>query len=95
MKVLPEIFYKLAKKTRGREHTDAFIGERVVVVLPRELSFDVSARGQALTRFDDLQVGDFVEVKVTWCIEILFCDKDALCRLGESKDESGIEGTFE
>jgi hypothetical protein len=78
-----------------REHTEAFIGERVVVVLPRELSFDVSTRGQALTRFDDLQIGDFVEVKMTWCIEILFSDKYALCKISRATTQIKIEGTFE
>ena len=59
-------------------NTNSFVGENVVVVLPAELSFDVSAGRQGLTCFDDLQVGDFVEVNMTWSVEVFLGDQDTL-----------------
>jgi hypothetical protein len=57
-------------------HTDSFIGKSIIVVLPAELRFDVTARSQALACFDDLQVGDFVEVDVSRSIEVFLGDQD-------------------
>ena len=58
--------------------TNSFVSESIVVVLPAELSFNVSAGCQGLACFDDLQVGDFVEVDVAWSIEVFLCDQDTL-----------------
>lgn len=55
--------------------TNSFIGEGVVVVLPGELGLDVSARSQALASFDDLQVGDFVEVKRLGALKSFFATR--------------------
>ena len=59
-------------------HTNALICEDVVVVLPGKLGFDITTGGQALASFDDLQIWDFMEINVTWGVEVLFSDEDAL-----------------
>jgi hypothetical protein len=60
----------------GRARTNSFIGESIIVVLPTELGFNVAARSQALARFDNLQVGDFVEVDVSGSIEVFLSNQD-------------------
>lgn len=46
--------------------------------MPTELGLYISSGIQGLHCFDDMEVGDFVEVNVTWSIEILFRDQDTL-----------------
>lgn len=48
-----------------------------VVVLPRELSANVAARGQRLAGLDNVQVLD-VKLEVLGCVVILLGDHDAL-----------------
>lgn len=52
-------------------------GEGVVVVLPRELGLDVSARVQGLEGLDDEQVLG-VDIGVLRKVEVLLCDQHAL-----------------
>ena len=73
MEIFAEIFC-ISTGFLEKNSTNSFIGEGVVVVLPAELSFDVTARSQTLACFDDVQIGDLVEVDVTWSIEIFLCD---------------------
>src|SRR5262245_12497389 len=58
--------------------TYSLVCERIVVILPTELSLDVSAGIQTLARLDNVQIWDFVQVDVTRSIEIFPCDQNAL-----------------
>lgn len=52
-------------------------GESVVVVLPAELSLDVSAGGEGLASLDDVEVLG-VNVVVLWEVVVLLCDENTL-----------------
>jgi hypothetical protein len=77
-----DILTKVSPVFGGREgrgvRTDSFIGKSVIIVLPAELSFDVTARSQALACFDNLQIGNFVKVDMAGSIEVFLGDQDAL-----------------
>lgn len=53
------------------------VGQGVIVVLPRELSFDVTLGSQRLQSFDDIQVLG-VDLIVLWLVEVLFGNNDTL-----------------
>lgn len=54
------------------------LSQSVVVVLPRELSSDVTLRGQGLQSLDNVQVFG-VNFIVFWLVEVLLGDDDTLC----------------
>lgn len=56
---------------------DALRGDCVVVVLPRELSFDETLGGQTLQGLDDFEVRN-IEIFVFWEVIVLFCYQDTL-----------------
>lgn len=59
------------------EVLNSLVGEVVVIVLPREAGGDVSARGHALQRLDDVKVGH-VNVLVLGGVEVLLRHHDSL-----------------
>lgn len=59
------------------EVVETLWGEGVVVVLPRELGLDISARGERLASLDNVQVL-CVDVVVLWQVVVLLGDKDTL-----------------
>ena len=54
------------------------LSQSVVVVLPRELSPDVTLRSQGLQSLDNVQVFG-VNFIVFWLVEVLLGDNDTLC----------------
>lgn len=57
---------------------NTLIGKGVVVVLPGELSLNVTLRGQGLQSLDDIQVSG-VNFLVLWLVEVLLGDSNTLC----------------
>lgn len=53
------------------------LSQSVVVVLPRELSPDVTLRSQGLQSLDNVQVFG-VNLIVLWLVEVLLSDNDTL-----------------
>lgn len=56
---------------------NTLIGKGVVVVLPGELSLNVTLRGQGLQSLDDIQVSG-VNLLVLWLVEVLLGDSNTL-----------------
>jgi hypothetical protein len=59
------------------EVVNTLVGKRVVVVLPRELSLDITAGGQGLHSLDDLQVRD-INVLVLGEVVVLGGDQNTV-----------------
>lgn len=59
---------------------NTLIGESVVVVLPRELSLDVTLRGQRLESLDNVQVLG-VNLLVLGLVEVLLGNNNTLCNI--------------
>lgn len=59
---------------------NTLVGKGVVIVLPRELSLNVTLRGQRLQGLDDIQVLG-VDLLVLWLVEVLLGDSNTLCKL--------------
>lgn len=57
------------------QEVDTFVGQGVVVVLPRELGLDEALRGQRLQRLDDIQVAG-VDFFVLGLVEVLLGNND-------------------
>lgn len=57
---------------------NTFFGQGVVVVLPRELSLDVTLRGQGLQSLDDIQVLG-VNILVLGLVKVLLSDDNTFC----------------
>lgn len=62
------------------EEVHTLVSQGVVVVLPRELSLDVTLGGQGLQGLDDVQVLG-VNLLVLWLVEVLLGDNNTLCLL--------------
>jgi hypothetical protein len=57
---------------------DSLVGEGIVVVLPRELSLDITTGGQGLHSLDDLKVRD-INFSVLGKVVVLGGDQDTIC----------------
>ena len=59
------------------EVVETFRSEGIVVVLPRELSLDVTTGGERLAGLDNVEVPG-VDVVMLWEVVVLLCDKYTL-----------------
>jgi hypothetical protein len=77
-----DLLVSLGNHTRGKvqpltEVLNTLVSQRVVVVLPRELSLDVASRGQRLHSLDDVKVLG-VNILMLGLVEVLLGDNNTL-----------------